>query len=128
MFDGKEYYVTKMTVKYKDEVRGVAECGRPSRGSHADDHMGNHAHQMNTHMRCVHSSTPSLQRRQNGLKKKTFLIPERKILLAYYNNSNEISNAFEVYEKCIWHNPDTEEVLAARKGARMCVCSKERTS
>ncbi|KMZ84554.1 hypothetical protein PVBG_00334, partial [Plasmodium vivax Brazil I] len=67
MFDGKEYYVTKMTVKYKDE------------------------------------------RRQNGLKKKTFLIPERKILLAYYNNSNEISNAFEVYEKCIWHNPDTEE-------------------
>ncbi|SCO70055.1 conserved Plasmodium protein, unknown function [Plasmodium vivax] len=109
MFDGKEYYVTKMTVKYKDEVRGVAECGRPSRGSHADDHMGNHADQMNTHMRCVHSSNPSLQRRQNGLKKKTFLIPERKILLAYYNNSNEISNAFEVYEKCIWHNPDTEE-------------------
>eukprot|EP00366_Plasmodium_knowlesi_P004873 XP_002262371.1 hypothetical protein, conserved in Plasmodium species [Plasmodium knowlesi strain H] len=67
MFDGKEYYVIKMTVKYKDEHR------------------------------------------HNGIKKKTFLIPENKIILVYYNNCNEISNTFEVYEKHIWYNRDTEE-------------------
>ncbi|KJP88768.1 hypothetical protein AK88_01649 [Plasmodium fragile] len=67
MFDGKEYYAIKMTVKYKDE------------------------------------------RRHNGIKKKIFLIPENKIILVYYNNCNEISNTFEVYEKHIWYNRDTEE-------------------
>ncbi|EUD66015.1 hypothetical protein C922_03485 [Plasmodium inui San Antonio 1] len=67
MFDGKEYYVIKMTVKYKDE------------------------------------------RRHNGIRKKIFLIPENKIILVYYNNCNEISNTFEVYDKHIWYNPDTEE-------------------
>ncbi|KYN93411.1 hypothetical protein PGSY75_0016100B, partial [Plasmodium gaboni] len=78
LFNGKEYYVTKITVKYINQ--------------HVD----------------------------NGVKKKVFLIPERKIIFVLYNNYNKISNACEVYDKCIRYNEDIEEdeeVLIYKKHA-----------
>ncbi|GAW83675.1 hypothetical protein, conserved [Plasmodium gonderi] len=76
MFNRKEYYATKITIKY-----GNKEI-------------------------------------KNGIKKKIFLIPENKIILMYYNNCNEISNTFEVYEKSIRYNHDmekNEEVVTYKK-------------
>ncbi|ETW35350.1 hypothetical protein PFTANZ_03934 [Plasmodium falciparum Tanzania (2000708)] len=78
LFNGKEYYVTKITVKY-----------------------------INKHV-------------DNGVKKKVFLIPERKIIFVFYNNYNKISNTCEVYDKCIRYNEDIEEdeeVLIYKKHA-----------
>ncbi|SPJ11496.1 conserved Plasmodium protein, unknown function [Plasmodium sp. DRC-Itaito] len=78
LFNGKEYYVTKITVKY-----------------------------INKHV-------------DNGVKKKVFLIPERKIIFVFYNNYNKISNTCEVYDKCIRYNEDIEEdeeVLVYKKHA-----------
>ncbi|ETW55987.1 hypothetical protein PFUGPA_02031, partial [Plasmodium falciparum Palo Alto/Uganda] len=56
----------------------------------------------------------------NGVKKKVFLIPERKIIFVFYNNYNKISNTCEVYDKCIRYNEDIEEdeeVLIYKKHA-----------